>query len=55
MKFVIRCKNDHELLWSNDDGWTDSGNHDYFNFYDTVKLNLPVEGQWLLLSREETT
>jgi hypothetical protein len=49
MKYVIRCVNDHELLWSNDEGYTDSDNFEIYSFEETKIYHLPIEGEWIEL------
>lgn len=45
--FVIQCISNHELLWSNTDGWTDCDNFDVFTIEESETLNLPIDGQWV--------
>ena len=47
--FAIRCVNNRELFWSNDEGWTDSDNFEVFTLKETEQYNLPIEGEWVLL------
>ena len=49
MRYVIRNTNDHELLWSNDEGYTDSDNFEVFTAEETELYDLPIEGEWVEL------
>jgi hypothetical protein len=49
MRYVIRCINDPELLWSNDEGYTDSDNFEVFTAEETEIYDLPIEGEWIEL------
>jgi hypothetical protein len=49
MRYVIQCVTDPDLLWSNDEGWTDSDNFESFTTDETMELNLPIDGKWVLL------
>lgn len=44
--FVIQNKHDTTLLWSNDEGWTDSDNFEVFTLEESETLMLPIEGEW---------
>ena len=47
--YVIRCKNDHDLLWSNDEGFTESDNFEVFSSDEIIDLDLPMEGELIQL------
>jgi len=48
-RFVIVNMTDPALLWSNDEGWTDSDNFDVFSLEESESLRLPIAGQWARL------
>lgn len=48
--YVIQNKNNHELWWSDTDGWVeDTGYLSVYTRYDRVKMQLPLEGKWVRL------
>jgi hypothetical protein len=49
MKYVIQYIEDPSLLWSDDEGWTDSDNFESYDPDEIDHLNLPMGGQWIRL------
>lgn len=47
--YVIQNINDPTMFWSNESGWTDIDSADSFTLAERLRLNLPVDGQWLQL------
>lgn len=45
MYCIVHRVNQHEF-WSNEFGWTDFEEADYFSHQETLDLNLPVDGRW---------
>jgi len=43
--YIIRCKSDHNLHWSNIWGWVDMF-YDMFTHLEKEKYNLPLDGEW---------
>jgi hypothetical protein len=47
--FVVRCFGDHNLLWSNDEGWTESDNFEVYTLEESEESELPFGGEWIRL------
>lgn len=50
--WVIRSKSDHDLYWSNKQGWVDTlYPPDYYTKEEKEKYGLPIESEWVKVRR----
>jgi len=49
MKYVIQSIEESFLLWSNDEGFTDSDNFESYDPDEIDQINLPIGGKWVPL------
>ena len=45
LNWIIVCKSDPSLCWSNSDGWTED-NYDTFDEDERAEVSLPIDGEW---------
>ena len=45
MAWIIRNQDDHDLCWSNEQGWVEE-TYDTFSDEERESLNLPIDGEW---------